>query len=165
MPGVFAVYVAIATGFCSLLLFLFTKHIERMSVNKALLAEIQRLLDVVKQHYVLWGRWIADGETKKHPLIPFSTDIYTEHVKSIGLVDRESVGMVVKFYGYLKFVNAFQNTQLREWELHEGDPTSFDRMYNASLERLVREFDEAFEESFKKYGLLKESRFDHNQAG
>ena len=41
------VYAAIAAGLFGLLLFVFTKRLERESVSKALLAEIQRLLVVV----------------------------------------------------------------------------------------------------------------------
>lgn len=148
------VYAAIAAGLFGLLLFLFTKYLERQSVSKALLAEIQRLLVVVPEHIGHWSKWMEKSETQKHPLIPFSCDVYAKHVENLGLVDRKYVGSVVKFYGYLKFVNSLQKTQTKDWELHGNNPESFDHMYKASLERLVRDFGSAFDEAFKDYGLL-----------
>jgi hypothetical protein len=148
------VYAAIAAGLFGLLLFIFTKRLERESVSKALLAEIQRLRGVVAEHADHWREWIEKGETQKHPLVPFSCDVYTKHVENLGLVDREYVGLVVKFYGYLRFINALQGTQAKDWELHSNDPASFDRTYEASLNRLCDDFRGAFDHAFRKYGLL-----------
>lgn len=148
------VYAAIAAGLFGLLLFVFTKRLERESVSKALLAEIQRLLVVVEEHSRYWHEWMEKKETQKHLLIPFSCDVYTKHVENLGLVDGKYVGSVVKFYGYLKFINSLQETRDKDNELHGNDPSSFDLTYARSLERLVGDFGKRFDDAFRRYGLL-----------
>lgn len=150
------VYAAIAAGLFGLFMFLITKYLERQSVTKALLAEIQRLMVVIPEHLGHWKKWMDKGETQKHPLIPFSCDVYAKHIENLGLVDRKYVGSIVKFYGYLKFVNSLQEAQAKERELNENNSESFKYEYNASLERLVKDFGNAFNNAFKDYGLLKE---------
>lgn len=147
------VYAAIAAGLFGLLLFIFTKRLERQSVTKSLLAEIQRLLVVVEEHLGHWRKWMEKRETQKHPLIPFSCDVYAKHIENLGLADHEYVGLIVKFYGYLKFVNSLQKTQSKDWGLHGNNPESFDYVYEASLKRLVNDFGNAFDGAFMKYGL------------
>jgi hypothetical protein len=147
------IYVAVIAGLFGLISFLFTKFIERQSVTKALLAEIQRLLVVIREHHSHWTRWMENKETQKHPLIPFSSDVYSKNIDNVGLVNHKYVGLIVQFYGYLKFVNSLQKTQAKDIELHGGSSESFDHIYQASLARMIKDFDNAFGKAFKHYHL------------
>jgi hypothetical protein len=146
-------FATLIVGASGLAVFFIGKYMERKSINKAVFAEIQRLLKVVRKHCDRYGEWMANGETQHHPLIPFSCDVYAKHVGNIGLMDGRYVGLVVKFYGYLNFVNSFQTTQVKEWELHDNKPESFDQMYVDCLRRLINDFGDAFSSANKKYKL------------
>jgi hypothetical protein len=151
--AVIPIYVAIIAGLFGLISFVITKWLERRSVSKALLAEIQRLLVVIHEHHGHWTKWMENKETQKHPLIPFSSDVYAKNIESLGLVNRKYVGLIVKFYGYLKFVNSLQKTQAKDIELHGGSSESFDHIYQASLARMIKDFENAFDKAFKHYRL------------
>jgi hypothetical protein len=144
---------AIVAAVSGLLLFYLSKRAERQAVNKAILAEIQRLLFVLDRHCGYWNTWAAKRETKKHPLIRFSCDIYAKHVDKMGLLDQKYVGLIVKFYGDLDFLNSLQATQARDWELHEGSPDSFDEKYTTTLERVIATYRGKFDCAFALYGL------------
>jgi hypothetical protein len=148
-------YAAVVTGVVAIFTFIGAKLLERESVTKALLAEIQRLLVVLDEHHGHWVEWMTKGETPKHPLIPFSCDVYSKHIGNLGLVKRKYVGSVVKFYGYVKFINSLQKTQAKDLELHGNNSESFDRVYEASLKRLVDDFETEFNAAFEKYSLPK----------
>jgi len=127
--------------------FLYGKYLERKSTNIAVLAEIQRLLEVIKAHQEWWEDRVKAGNTNV-PLIPFSTDVYQEQLKNIGLLDREFVARVVKFYGYLTFVNSLQAS--RPGHVKSVD---FDSTYSWALKTLRKVYDPAFEAAFKKFNM------------
>jgi hypothetical protein len=145
------IYAAIATGLFGLLGFFFTKYLERKSVSTALLAEIRRLLVVVVEHRGHWDRWIEEGVTERHPLFPFSCDVYKKHISNLGLVNSRYVGLVVQFYGYLNFINSLQKA--RQEYRESGDTEAFNNMYKAVLIRVEREFGQVFDTAFQQYGL------------
>ena len=136
-----------------LAVFILSSLSQRRSVSKALLAEIHRLHTVGGLHLDLWSRWIENKETGKHPLIAFSCDVYEKHVENLGLVDKEIVGDIVKFYGYVKFINALQATRGKDVELHNGDSTSFDAMYEGTLKTFCDAYRKKFDLAFRRYGI------------
>ena len=115
------------------------KH-ARDILNKAILAEVRRLLDVVRGHTEWWGDCVSAGTTN-HPFLPFSTDVYDEHVKDIGLIDAKVVEEVVRFYGYVKYINRYQGTEAfyREAKCK----SYFDETYLLLLNRTLMKFDKA----------------------
>ena len=114
----------------------YDKYAEKKTTNKAILAEIHRLLAVVQEHVDWEGR-----RDPKYPLIPFSTPVYTEQVKNIGWVHKGIVALVVKFYGYLGYINSLQS--LREQYISAGK--DFDTQYERSLRRLLGDFEGKFD--------------------
>src|ERR1700730_4813262 len=122
----------------------YDKYAQKKTTNKAILAEIHRLVEVVLDHVRWEGR-----RDPKYPLIPFSTPVYTEHVKNIGWVDQDSVALVVKFYGYLGYINCLQ--ALREQYISAG--IDFNKQYEDSLERLLNNFRNEFDLAFRKYNI------------
>jgi hypothetical protein len=102
------------------------------------------LLEVVQEHLNWEGR-----RDPKYPLIPFSTPVYTEHVKNIGWVHRDIVALVVKFYGYLGYINSLQS--VREQYISAGK--DFDRQYEASLRRLLADFGGKFDLRFAAHHI------------
>ena len=125
------IYAAIATGLFGLLGFFFTKYLERKSVSAALLAEVQRLLMVIAEHRGHWEKWMSEKTTDRHPLIPFSCDVYKKHVINLGLVNPTYVGRVVQFYGYLNFVNSLQKTRAHYQQNSASE--AFDNIYKGRL--------------------------------
>ena len=146
-----AVIAATITGLSGIGVFVVTKYLERRAVSTAIFAEIQRLLTVITDHRDKWVEWKDKGETERHPLVPFSCDVYQKHVSSLGLIAPKYVGKVVKFYGYVNFLNALQST--REQYRQDKNETAFVNIYLASLERIVRDFGEAFTEALEKHAL------------
>ena len=111
---------------------------ENSSVNKAILAEAERLLSVAKQHKEFWQKRVTDNTTSHHPLIPFSHVVYDKQVKNVGVIKRGLVAKVVRFYGYVDYINSFQ--ALRKQYEDEGHADEFNTMYIRTLETLVDTF-------------------------
>jgi hypothetical protein len=129
-PAVIAALIAFAA---TLFVSWYDKHTEKKNTNKAIRAEIHRLLAVMKRHY----DW-AERRNPKFPLIPFSTPVYNENAKNIGWVHKDIVEEVVKFYGYLGYINALQTT--RKDYISAGIGEEFNNQYERSLENLLRDF-------------------------
>jgi hypothetical protein len=139
-----AALIALAT---SVILFRRGQSLERKATNKAILAEIHRLIKVVVPGHLGWnGR-----HDLKYPLIPFSTRVYDEHLKDIGSLDDDIVAAVVEFYGYLGYINSLQ--PLREQYKKHSNEREFEKQYDESLNRLVRDFHVRFDKAFKRYKL------------
>jgi hypothetical protein len=122
----------------------YDKYTEKKTTNKAILAEIHRLLEVVSDHVRWEGR-----RDPKYPLIPFSMPVYTAHVKNIGWLDKDIVALVVKFYGYLGYINCLQ--PMREQYISAGK--DFNKQYEDSLNRLLDDFRNRFDLAFLKYNI------------
>jgi hypothetical protein len=121
---------------------------DSRTVTIAILAEVQRLLQVIREHQAFWSSRMQAGTTATIPLIPFSTDVYDKQVASIGSVDSAQIAAIVKFYGYVKFLNALQARRLKH------DPEEFDAMYEGSLKRILKDYGHAFDDAYGSLGLF-----------
>jgi hypothetical protein len=132
-------------------LFYWGKYLERTSVNKAILSEVQRLIEVVRSHKDYWKSCIENGNTDL-PLIPFSTPIYNEHAKNIGMLKKRLVANVAKFYGYLQFLNSLQKAKQDFAAINKSQV--FNEMYLESLERFCKRYESEFNKAFESYKLI-----------
>jgi len=97
---------------------------------------------------------LAAGDVRlfsSYPLIPFSTRVYDEHVKNIGSLDDDMVAPIVEFYGYLGYINSLQI--LRDQYKKHSNEREFEKQYDESLTRLLREFQTQFDQAFERYKL------------
>jgi len=127
-------------------LFYWGKHLERQSVNKAILAEIQRLTELVGLH----RQWFVSHTD--YPLIPFSTPIYNEHAKNIGMLNACLVADVARFYGYLQFLNSLQKAKDHYDAM--GKSSEFVKTYLGSLETFCKTYENVFQKAFRQYKLI-----------
>lgn len=130
----------------ALVIFYWGKRIERKGVNKALLAEIKRLLWVVCERHIEWR-----PKNTNAPLIPFTTPVYSKHAQNIGMLDRDVVANVASFYGYLHFLNALQRSRVEYDKLNLR--ADFDKTYQESLDKFCELFGCAFEKAFQRYNV------------
>lgn len=130
------------------------KYSEEKSVNKALLAEINRLITAVRRHHDWWASLTS---RESHPLIPFSYAVYKQHVKNVGVLKKELVGAVVQFYGYLQFVNDLQSRRKR-FENH----AHFDAIYTNSLKNFLDLFEHRFDAEFEQQSWTLEKQGAHS---
>jgi hypothetical protein len=124
-----------------------TRH-EKAVVNKAVLAEISRLLFVL-DHHEKWWRGCIQSKNTNYPLIPFATDVYKEQTKKIGIIDESVIVHVVKFYGYVGYLNTLQSIRTQY-----ASPTDFDKQYLQSLETILADYGKVFGAAFKKYEIV-----------
>lgn len=118
------------------------KASEDRSINKAIEAEVHRLMEVLERHRDFWQRCINNQTTAHHPLIPFNHVVYDMQVKNIGVIRRREVDAVVRFYGYIDYVNRFQ--ALRKDYEKAGYAAEFHQMYVDLLSRLLVMFKSSF---------------------
>jgi len=133
-------------------LFFIGKHLEHRSVNKAILAEIDRLIEIIARHEAWWDNCIEHRSYAARPLFPFSTDIYDKLASNIGVVDGAHVAQVARFFGYVKFLNAYQ----RQQRTFKDDPEALTRFawsYLGSLRTCLRDYDGAFDAAFMRYDI------------
>ncbi len=133
---------AVIAAFIAFETYMVRKKSENNSVNKAVRAEIGRLLEVIGEHQQWWADCMRRGDTNQ-PLIPFSHAIYTGQVKKIGVLRREFVGKAVRFYGFVDFLNSLQSS--RDQYVKLGKQPEFDGMYARSLLNCLDRFRNAFE--------------------
>jgi hypothetical protein len=138
---------AILTVAGTIFLFWRGKALERRSINKAILAEVFRLLRVVVPDHAGW----KGIEDPTYPLIPFSTPVYHEHVKNLGMLDDEIVALVVMFYGYLTYINSLQALRQQYIDAEKGG--EFNGQYQESLDRLLEDFRNGFDQAFDSYNI------------
>ena len=146
-----ALWVAVIGGLFSVVVVFVTKFLESRSANIAVLAEIQRLLTVLDRHRRWWEACIKSGDTQL-PLVPFTTPVFDEQVKTIGHVDRKVVANVVAFYGYVKFINAIQSEKSKYMGAVKEE--QFNTQYVGILGNVLRDYQGKFDEAFRKHGLL-----------
>jgi len=125
----------------------FQKRFEKESINKAVLAEVRRLLEVMKIHKRYWDGWVERREMY-HPLIPFSHSVYTKQVQNVGVLKRDLVADVVQFYGYVDFLNALQKS--RKCYVSAGKSDDFNSIYGSSLENSIGRYESTFGKQFIK---------------
>jgi len=141
---------SIITFWSGLILFFAKEQLKVRATNKAVLAEIQRLIAVIRRHEKWWRARIEANDTD-HPLIPFSMPVYTSQLGTIGSLDSSIVAHVVEFFGYLSFVNDLQATRVRYMEKERS--RDFDAMYLEALQRLLSSLPPQFEIFFLRYGI------------
>jgi hypothetical protein len=124
------------------------KLLEKQSTNRAVLAEIKRLLTVVAEHRDFWQKCVENRTTDHHALIPFSHVVYDKQVKNVGAIKGRLVAQVVQFYGYVDYLNNFQ--ALRKDYDAAGHSDEFNKMYTSALTRFLTDFDHAFRDAFKQ---------------
>ena len=146
-----ALWVAVIGGLFSILVLFVTKQLESRSANTAILAEIRRLLKVLGSHKKWWEERVLSGQTTL-PLVPFTTPVFDERVKTIGDIDRRVVADVVAFFGYVKFINGVQGQQQKYADA--GMEHEFNEQYVRILRNVTGEFEQKFDEAFSKYGLV-----------
>ena len=133
------------------ILFYWGKRLERLSVNKAILGEVHRLINVVRSHKKWWSEECMKTGNTDVPLIPFSTPIYNEQAKNIGLLDGNIVAKVANFYGYVQFLNSLQMS--RAGYLAVNKLPLFEQMYLDSLEAFCSAYLIVFDKAFSDYGI------------
>lgn len=129
---------AVATGLFSLGLYAVKKWGRDRTVNKAILAEVQRLIEVIERHRNFWDECVTKKTTDHHPLIPFAHVVYDKQIANVGVVFGNKVAAVVRFFGYVDYLNRFQG--LREFYDHAGNTDEFNTMYIGVLDRLLKMF-------------------------
>ena len=122
-------------------------YLQGQGTNKAVLAEIHRLLDVIRSHKK-WYEGVPAAERPNFPLIGFTYVVYTEQVANVGILNQNLVARVVQFYGYLDFLNALQRARA-----DHKRPADFDTLYLHSLESCDARFHDAFNTDFDRMGL------------
>ncbi len=145
------IWVAIVGGLFSVLVLLAKQWFEVRSVNIAVLAEIERLSQVLISHKVWWTGAMGSGNTEL-PLIPFTTPVFDGQAKSIGQLKHTIVADVVRFYGYIRFVNALQS--LRRVYKDLGKEAQFDDQYLHVLEHAISDYKAFSIRSFNRMRLL-----------
>lgn len=147
-----ATFVGLLGVLAGFILFYWGKRLERQSVNKAILAEIHRLINVVCRHKEWWLEDCIKRGNTDLPLIPFSTPIYDEQAKNIGLLDRSIVANVASFYGYVQFLNSLQMSRAGYMALNKLP--LFEQMYLDALETFCNVNRHIFKQAFSEFGLL-----------
>jgi hypothetical protein len=147
-PQTIATLVSLLGVVVGISLFYWGKRLERRSVNMAILAEIRRLLDVICRH----KKWLEENTGNIDlPLIPFSTPIYNEQAKNIGLLDHRVVANVASFYGYVQFLNSLQMSKAGYVEVNKLQ--LFEKMYLDSLKTFCKVYGNLFDKAFLHYGV------------
>lgn len=129
---------ALVTGFVGLILYAWKEWAQYRSVNKAILAEAQRLMEVIERHRDFWDERVKDKTTGHHPLIPLAHVVYDNQIANVGVVRGNKVAAVVRFYGYVDYLNQFQ--ALRDVYDRSGNTDEFNRMYIGLLDRMLKSF-------------------------
>jgi hypothetical protein len=142
-PGIIAAIIAFLG---TIITFFWRKSLEKRSINRAILAEIQRLIRVVTIHEKWWAERLAAKDTN-FPLIPFSHAVYSKQVPNVGALNHRVVANVVTFYGYVRFLNSLQ--EARPEYIAAQKQAEFDITYHAALKTLLQEYSHAFDEEFK----------------
>lgn len=89
------------------------------------------------------------------PLIPFSTDLYDKQIENVGKLPRRLAEKIVKFYGFVKFLNQIQVT--RNEFAANGRAANFHGFYLQELIRLMDKFGTSFDADFKRHGIERSS--------
>ncbi len=139
------------TGYLSIRLFYRRRETESQRVNKAVAAEIHRLLKYVIPPHKDWWKRCQDSNDEDLPLIPFTTPVYDEHAKNIGMLDDDFVATAASFYGYVQFLNALQKS--RKGYIKLNKLSMFVGTYQDALQNALDVYGNAFAAVFKRYGL------------
>lgn len=142
-PAIVAAVIAFVSAAAT---FFWQKRSERRSINRGILAEIRRILKVVRSHRDWWATRVETEDTD-HPLIPFSQAVYSKQVANIGALSNRLVVRVVTFYGYLEFINSLQAA--RPEYVAAAKAGEFNKMYLGVLTTFLADYEHAFDDDFK----------------
>lgn len=123
---------------------------RKRTINITILTEIARLLEVTSAHLIWWSGRIKARDTDQ-VLIPFQTPVYDSQMANLGDLDRRYAGAIVRFYGYVKFLNSTQETQAHYRKRRKA--AEFDAAYEEALRKLVGTYGEIFRPAFARYGI------------
>lgn len=123
---------------------------RKKTINTTVLTEIARLLEVTSAHLIWWSGRLKDKDTDQ-VLIPFQTPVYDSQMANLGDLDRRYAGAIVRFYGYVKFLNSMQDTQAHYRKRRKG--AEFDKSYETALEKLIETYGALFRPAFAKYAI------------
>jgi hypothetical protein len=139
------VIAALVTSILSGFAFIYRKHNEKQAINRAVLGEISRLIDVINSHndFVMGLHGLDNC-----PLIPFSHMVYKKQIKNIGILEAAVAANAVRFYGYVDFLNALQASKADY--IGAGMGPEFTRIYLDSLKNCLKSFGTVFNDSFRK---------------
>lgn len=149
------VVVPIITVVGGIVAYFLQRYLDDRSINKAILAEVNRLITAVRRHHDWWE---SLSEPKAEPLIPFSYAVYKENVKNIGVLQRSLVGAVVQFYGYLQFINDVQSKRLRFKKAAD-----FEARYTSALKNFLDLFENRFDDEFEHQRWKLETQGPHTR--
>lgn len=141
-----AIVAAIVAFLSTAAMFFWRKRLEQRSINRAILAEIRRILTVVRQHRDWWAKRVELGNTD-YPLIPFSHVVYSQQVPNIGALTNRVVAKAVTFYGYVGFINSLQAARPQYNEKEKK--AEFDKMYLGTLTTFLKDYEHAFDKDFE----------------
>ena len=123
---------------------------EKTAINIAVMTEVYRLLPVIYCHREWWNS-LDKNDKEKLPLIAFSTPVFNGQVQQIGKLEREIVGSVGTFYGYLGYINQLQTS--RKAYLDAGRAEKFKEQYLRGLNTILKDYGSKFDAQFKQLKL------------
>ena len=123
---------------------------KRITTNVVILTEIARLIEVIPSHMSWWSKCIKKKDTDQ-VLIPFSTPVFDHQMDNLAELDRTYADKIIRFYSYLKFVNAYQQSRDTYKKLRQS--REFDDTYQRDLQTLVDDYGKLFIPAFKKYKI------------
>jgi hypothetical protein len=147
-----AIAVALLGFFAGAVSFISRRWIERRSSNRAVLAEINRLLVVIVRHES-WYRELQNRQD--YPLLPVSYIVFRKQVDNIGVLKPAFVAKAVQFFGYVDFLKSLQAARTQ----HENS-NEFDAGYLDALCQFRGLFFTAFDRDFAKVGIPLPSKID-----
>lgn len=145
-----AVIIALASLLVALGKYIYGSWNRKRTINITILTEIARLLEVTSAHLIWWSGRLKDKDTDQ-VLIPFQTPVYDSQMANLGDLDRRYAGAIVRFYGYVKFLNSMQETQAHYRKRRKA--AEFDKSYETALEKLIETYGALFRPAFTKYGI------------
>ena len=127
------------------------RKLERDNVTRALLTEVHALNSVLTLRLNWWttkvdpAKWIP-------PLVEVAVDAYDKLGGNIGQLESALAQDIVRFYGYIRFINEFQKT--RDEYLKNNRAAEFYAAYTSILtDHLSKRGDSSFQEWCQRYSI------------
>jgi hypothetical protein len=149
-----AIIAALLGLFGAWIKYLYDSWRKQKTINVTILTEVARLLEVSGGHLGWWQRKRKEKDTDQ-VMIALQTPVFDSQMQNLGDLDRRYAGAIVRFYGYVKFINSLQETQAHYRKRHKG--AEFDERYEKAVSDLLKLYTETFRPAFDEYGI--ETRF------
>jgi|ERR1022692_214567 hypothetical protein len=137
----------------SVALYLLGKIFEYASLHIAIRAEIGRTIEAITNFRRIWVDAMERSTTDRFTLVPFYTAVYDAQLENVGMLLWD-VKSVVRFFGYVKFVNAYQETRPPAADIEKT--REFIRHYPGVLATLLTKTTRSFLNA-SEYKILLES--------